>query len=343
MRNVYLISFLIMIFILPHSKYFGQSVSKTGTTAAAFLEIPVGASAIGMGGAYVSVVKDASSLYWNPAGAASIENYEAILSHTNWIADTRFDFAGLVIPLSDFGNVGFSFTSFSMDDMKVRTVEKPDGTGEYFSAGDIAVGVSYARNLSDRFSIGFTAKYIQQNIWHMSAQAFAIDAGTKFKTDLFGGMIIGASMYNFGTPMKMTGRDTRYFISVDPTKLGSNDQIPTEIETDSWDLPLTFQIGVSTNLFNSELYRMSIAIDAIHPNNEYESMNFGLEASFKDFLFLRAGYQNAFLKDSEGGLSLGVGINSKLILSNALLKFDYAYRDFGRLENVHTFSLEIAF
>lgn len=335
--------FILIIFFTAVRMYFPQSVSKSGTTAASFLEIPVGANAVGMGGAYVSVVKDASSLFWNPAGSASIENYEAILAHTNWIAGTRFDFAGLVIPLGDLGNVGFSFTSFSMDDMKVRTVEKPDGTGEFFSAGDMAIGVSYARTLSDRFSIGFTAKYIQQNIWHMSAQAFALDAGTKFKTDLFGGMTIGASMYNFGTPMRMTGRDTRYFISVDPTKQGSNDKIPTNIETDSWDLPLTFQIGVSTDAVRSDIYRLTISADAIHPNNEYESMNFGIEAAFKEFLFLRGGYQNAFMKDAEGGLSFGVGVNSKLILANAFVKFDYAFRDFGRLQNVHTFSLGISF
>ncbi len=52
----------------------------------------------------------------------------------DWIADTKFDYAGLIIPLGDFGNFGFSFTSLSMDDMKVRTVEQPDGTGENFSA-----------------------------------------------------------------------------------------------------------------------------------------------------------------------------------------------------------------
>lgn len=320
-----------------------QNVSKSGTTAAAFLEIPVGAGAIGMGGAYVSVVSDASSLFWNPAGFASTENYEAILTHTSWIAGTSFDYAALVVPLGELGNIGVSFTSLSMDDMKVRTVEKPEGTGEYFSAGDIAIGISYSRNLSDRFSIGFTGKYIQQSIWHMSTIAFALDAGTKFKTDLFGGMTIGAAIFNFGTPMQLSGRDTRYFIRVDDTKQGSNDRIPTNIGTDSWDLPLTLQIGVSTNAINTTDYRLTVAADAIHPNNEYESMNFGFEAAFKEFIFLRGGYQSAFMKDAEGGLSFGVGVSSKLILTDAFVKFDYAYCDFGRLQNVHTFSLGIKF
>lgn len=320
-----------------------QSVSKTGTTAATFLEIAVGASAVGMGGAFVGVADNAATLYWNVGGLANLEQNEAILVHTDWIAETSFDYAGLVIPLDEFGTIGLSFTSLSMDDMKVRTVEKPDGTGEYFSAGDIAVGLSYSRKLTDRFSIGLTVKYIQQNIWHMGASAFAIDAGTVFKTDLLGGMVIGASISNFGTAMRLDGRDTRQFIRVDDTKLGSNDQIPTNIELDEWELPLNIQLGVSTKPWETEDFSVTVAVDAIHPNNNYESINFGTEISYKDFLFIRGGYQSLFLKDAEGGLSFGMGVNSKMLFSQSFVNFDYAYRDFGRLENIHVFSLGIKF
>ncbi|NWF90608.1 MAG: PorV/PorQ family protein [Ignavibacteriaceae bacterium] len=322
---------------------FGQPISKAGTSAANFLEISPGAGAQGIGGAFVSIANDASALYWNASGIATIEQKEIIFVHTNWIAETSFDYAGLVLPLSDFGTLGFSFTSLSMDDMKVRTVDKPDGTGEFFSAGDIAVGVSYANKLTDRFSIGMTVKFIQQKIWHMTASAFALDIGTLFRTDLFGGMVIGASMSNFGTPMKLEGRDARYFIRVDETKTGSNDQIPTNIELDSWDLPLIFQIGVSTYLLNTDNYKIKAAADAVHPSNNYQSMNTGLEFSFKNFLFIRGGYQSLFLKDAEGGLSLGLGMNSRILFSDAMVNFDYAFRDFGRLESIHTFSVGIKF
>lgn len=333
---------LILIFSLLSTGN-AQTVAKRGTTAANFLEIAVGAPAMGMGGAFVSVANDASSLYWNVAGIANAVKYEALITHTDWIAETKFDFAGLVLPLGEFGTLGFSFTSLSMDDMKVTTVEKPEGTGEYFSAGDIAVGISYARNLTDRFSIGLTAKYVQQSIWHMNASAIAIDAGTLFRTDLFGGMIIGASMSNFGTSMQLEGRDARYYIRVDDSKEGSNDQIPVNIELDSWELPLTFQIGVSTYAVNTEDYKLRVAVDAIHPNNDFESVNVGGEFTFMDFIVLRGGYQNLFLQDSEGGLSLGLGVNSKMLFSEAYVNFDYAYRDFGRLQNVHYFSVGVKF
>jgi hypothetical protein len=219
----------------------------------------------------------------------------------------------------------------------------PDGTGEYFSASDLAAGLSYARPLTDRFSVGFTAKFIQQSIWHETASAFAVDAGTTFRTDLFGGMVIGASLSNFGTPMTLSGSDTRQFLRLDPTKQGSSNQIPADIEMDSWDLPLRFQIGFSTNVLENDTYRWTVAFDAIHPNDNYESINVGTEFALRDFIYLRGGFQSLFLTQSEGGLSLGIGVSSNLISSSSMVKFDYAYRDYGRLEGVHTFSVALRF
>ena len=322
---------------------YAQNVSKAGTTAANFLEIAIGARANGMGGAYVSLSDDATALFWNVAGISTIEQNEIALVHTNWIADTKFNFAALVLPLGDFGTLGFSFTSLSMDDMKVTTIEKPDGTGEFFSAGDLAVGISYSRMLTDRFSIGFTVKYIQEKIWHMTATAFSFDAGTLFRTDLLGGLIIGAAISNFGTPLQLEGRDTQYFIRIDETKKGSNESIPTNISLDEWELPLFFRIGISTDAIKTDNVRLIVALDAIHPNNNFPSLNIGTELSFQDFLFIRGGYQSLFIDEAEGGLSFGIGVNSKMLFSENNVQFDYSYRDLGRLEFVHSFSLHVMF
>jgi hypothetical protein len=335
---------IVMIGLLSPELLLGQGVSKTGTVAATFLEIPVGAPAVGMGSAFVSLANDATSLYWNPAGSAWLLQSEVLAMHTTWIADTRFDYASFVLPLEGFGTLGVNFTSLNMDDMKVTTVERPEGTGEYFSAGDMAVGVSYAHRLTDRFTIGFNAKYIQQTIWHESATAFAIDVGTIFRTDLIGGLTIGATLSNFGTPMRMSGRDARQFGMLDPTKQGTNSQIPQDIEMDSWDLPLLFQIGVSTTPLKTDNYRLTIAADALHPNDNYESVNVGGEFAFQDILFLRGGYSSLGLPDREGGLSLGFGLSSNGFLSSSTtIRFDYAYRDMGRLSNINVFSLSARF
>jgi hypothetical protein len=327
---------------------FGQigsrNVAKTGTVAATFLEIPAGAAAVGMGTAYVSNASDASALYWNPAAVARFEKTEVLVNHMSWIADTRYDFAALALPLGEAGTIGVSFTSLGMEDMKVRTVELPEGTGEFFSAADIAVGLSYARKFSDRFAVGATVKFIQQTIWHESASAFALDIGTVFRTDLLGGMVIGATLSNFGTSMKLDGRDTRQFGRVDDTKLGSNDRIASTIEMDSWDLPLLFQIGVSFNPVAVDVYRWTVAVDALHPNDNDESVNVGTELAYSEALFLRAGYSSLFLSEAEGGLSLGFGVNSTLLFSSTTdVKLDYAYRGMGRLGGVNMISLGVRF
>ncbi len=320
---------------------FVSDVSKVGVTAAPFLEIGVGARAIGMGSAYVSMANDASSLYWNPAGIARLERPELLLVHTQWIADMRFDFAGFVLPLGRWGALGLSVTSLGMDDMMVQTVDKPEGTGEFFSAGDIAMALSYAFNLTDRFSFGFTGKFIQQHIWKESAWGIALDVGTLFTTG-FHGMRIGATLSNFGTDMRMTGKDLLVYHDIDENILGNNDRVFAELKTESWPLPLNFQIGVGMEILQNEKRRLTLAVDALHPSDNKESMHLGMEFALRERIFLRAGYQSLFLKDSEEGLTLGGGIWMR-VLGSMELRIDYAYADFGRLQNAQRLSLGIVF
>ncbi|MEX2604216.1 MAG: PorV/PorQ family protein, partial [Gracilimonas sp.] len=263
-----------------------QRVSKAGTTAAEFLKIGVGTRATGMGGAFVAVSDDASALYWNPAGIAGLEKNEIITAHSRWIGDLDFNYVGAVLNLDKIGHVGFSLTMLSMPDMLVRTEEFQEGTGETFDAADYSVGISYAGNVGERFSIGGTVKFIQQRIWHTKAQAFAVDIGSKFKTDFFGGMIIGATIYNFGTDMQMHGRDLRTFVDPDPTSEGNNDQIPVNLETDKWNLPLNFQFGVSLKPIDTRMHSLLVAVDALHPSSNYESVNVGGEYGFQNRVFL---------------------------------------------------------
>ncbi len=318
-------------------------VSKAGTTAAAFLEIPVSSRAMGMGNAYVASALDVSGVYWNPAGITNVSSGQVLIQHSNWLAGTTFDYAALAIRLGELGTVGASVTAFNSGDMEVRNENFPDGTGIYFNASDVAISISYARALTDRFSIGFNAKYIQQSIWHERASGFAIDIGTIFQTDFIGGLRIGASIYNFGTDMHMTGADLRQFHPIDPTKLGTNQNIPEVIETASWPLPLNFQFGLATEAIKASENRLTLAVDAQYPSDNFESLNVGAEYSYKEFFFARAGYQSLFLKDGEGGASLGVGLKHELPFTNVTISFDYSYNDFGRLNGTHAFTLQLSF
>jgi len=324
-----------------HGQLFVKNVSKVGITAAPFLEIGVGARAVGMGGAFVATADDATALYWNPGGLVRLKRSEVIFVHTQWLADFNFDYAGVVLPLGSFGTLGGSVTSFTTSDMAVRTVERPDGTGELFSVGDVAVSLSYARALTDRFSIGFGAKYINQRIWHMSAQGFALDVGTLFVTG-FRGLRIGAALTNFGTDMRLTGKDVLVYHDIDPNKLGNNEQVFARLDTDAWPLPLNFQFGLAMEVLQNRTTRLTLAVDALHPSDNFESLNLGGEAALWNTVFLRGGYKDLLLKHGEESVTLGAGIAQRF-LQNVRVKLDYAYADFGRLENVQRFSLGIEF
>jgi hypothetical protein len=327
--------------VLPARAQFVSNVSKAGTTAASFLEIGVGARAIGMGGAFVATASDASAIYWNPGGLARLQRPEVLFVHTQWLAGMSFDFAGVVIPLGSFGVIGGSVTALSMDELRVRTVERPQGTGEFFDAGDLALTTSYALALTDRFSIGFNAKYIRQSIWKESAEAFAVDFGTLFDTG-FKGLRIGAALTNFGTEMRMMGDDMLVFYDPDPNKLGNNDQIIAELKADSWPLPLTFQGGLAMEIPHGNSSALTVAVEATHPSDNTESIHMGVEYNFRNSFFLRGGYRDLFLRDGEATFTLGAGLYLNLV-GNTRVKLDYAYADFGRLENVQRFSFAVVF
>jgi len=214
---------IILLLTLIMSSTYGQY--KAGTTVAQFLKIGIGSRAIGMGEAFVAVSDDASGLYWNPAGISRSDGPELLFNRTQWIADISVDYVGVILPLGGIGTVGASITSVGMDDMDVTTPYEPDGTGEKFSTSMLAMQATLARNLTDRFSIGFNVKYIQEQIWHMSASGFAIDMGTLFKTQ-FKDMRLGMSISNYGSPMTMSGRDALIRYDPDPNSEGNNDQIP---------------------------------------------------------------------------------------------------------------------
>jgi opacity protein-like surface antigen len=316
-----------------------QSI-KTGTTAAQFLKIGIGPRAVGMGSAFTATSDDISALYWNPGGLANLNNNQAFFNHVNWIADINYDYSALAANVPGFGVLGAFVSILSTNDMPVRTIERPEGTGELFTYSTMAIGLSYARSLTEQFSIGFNVKYINENLWHMSSNAFAMDIGTLYKIPILNEFRIAASISNFGTKMKLSGRD---ILSVKQVGSGSSPNlINTDLELDSYDLPLLFRIGVAVDAVKSSTNRVTIGIDAIHPNDHTEYINTGVEYSWNEIIFLRGGYNSLFELDSEKGLTLGFGLQYRII---DLIKIglDYAYQDFGRLSNVQYFSFNINF
>ena len=336
-----LFAFFIISIPLKAQRISSSSISKVGTTIAQFLKIDVSARSIGMGGSFVAVANDASAIYINPAGLARVNGYQAMFTHTEWIAGTQYDFGAISLNLTDIGSIGLMVSSFSSGDMDVTTVQDPDGTGERFDVQDLLVGLSYSRNLTDNFSIGFTGKFIYQRIWHSEASTLAMDVGTLFNTP-FWGVVLGASIRNFGAKMKLDGRDSKFAYDPDPRNTGNVNVVNAQYELKEYPLPLYFQVGLSKTLRFGDKNRLIIAVDAVTPNDNYEAVNTGLEYAWNESVFLRAGYKSLFQDDTEEGMTAGLGLSFRLE-GTIKLQIDYAYADFGRLDNSQRFTLMLHF
>lgn len=340
-RITYSSTFWLMLAILFTGQLFAQPTTKVGTTAAQFLKMGVHPRGVAMGEAFVGLGDDISALFWNPAGIARSNNRELSFSHSNWFADIGFYYAAASASLGRSGNIGLAVTHVDYGEMDIRTEKQQDGTGERFSAGDISMALSYARNLTDRFSIGGSVKYIQQQIWHMTAPSMAVDLGVLFITQ-FKDIRLGMSITNFGLDMTLRGRNTRVTHDPDPTMEGNNDQINAHYELDSWPLPLSFRVGIAGNIINSRSLRWLFAIDALHPNDNSEYVNLGTEVGFSNMLFIRAGFRTLFVVDREGGPTLGAGIRWPMA-PGVKIKVDYSWADYGLLHNTQRLALSVEY
>lgn len=309
-----------------------------GTTALSFLEIPAGARATSMGEAFVAVVDDHSSLYWNPAGMSQIGGNEAGFQHTEWFVDTQLSYASAVIQL-DKSYLGAHLYLFDGGLMDVTTIYYPDGTGEQFSVQDISLGLSYASALTESFSIGGTLKMLQSRIWRMRASSMAIDLGFQYQTP-FNRMKLGFCISNFGGEMRLNGDNTFVRLDPEPKTSGDNDGTPAELYLKKWDLPLIFRIGLNYTVIKQLDHKLRVSTDAVYPNNNNNYLNIGFEYAYRNTIFLRSGYAHLFLPNNYGQGHLRAGIGIKI--SNKL-KFDFAYSERGDLGDVNTLGISVNF
>jgi len=315
--------------------------SKVGTSAAPFLHIPVGAKAIAMGGAFTAIGDDPATLYWNP-GAVSRSNKNRIYAmQTNWLVGSKHQWIGAQIQLGSADAVGFSINMLNYGDREpITTVEEPNGTGEYWEASDLAFGVSYSRNLTDRFSIGGTVKYIQQQIWHETSSQFGMDVGLLFITQ-FSGLRIGATIRNYGGDFRMEGRDLIEQVDLDTQASGNNETIVAYLKTDYWPMPLVFSVGAAMPVIDQRFLKVTVAADAVRPTDNMETVNTGVEVLISKMIGIRMGYQSLFGEDNEQGLTAGLGLILPVKYADIIV--DYSYQDFGLFGDITTMSLSIGF
>ncbi len=295
--------------VLPVASGEDEGVARsTGTPRAAegaeFLLLPVGARAVGMGGAVTGLRGSGDLLLWNPAGVAGLESVGLVFSHSETVFDTQSDVISLLWPFQSVGTLGFTY-------YLVDTGDQPSTSSEGVVQGNINFRnqeflLTFAGRIVSRLELGVNYKIIQlvfrcdglcAGQQSFTRTTHAVDLGMIY--DRFAGLPIalGASIRHLGFPLK-----------------GATEEDP---------LPTRVRFGVAYHVLTpkaeNQMFGLALAMDFQDQWRDLGSPDvmFGSEFGVGEVFFLRAGY--AFLESGLGGPSMGLG-----------LEVQWFYLDFSR-------------
>ncbi len=300
---------------------------RAGTSVFTFLKIGVGARTAGMGNAGVSLANDATSLYWNPAAASQLGRSDFTISHTRWPAEMEYSYIGYVQKLNEHIYLGFSAGALYTDPMDVTTVYHPYGNGDYFNYGDMFLGLTLSHKMTDRFSYGFTVKYVEETLADLDMKTVLLDLGTYYWTG-FKSLRFCVSLVNFGSQSKPGGTYLK------PIKDGGNEDANYAL----FSPPTEFRIGAAMDIIEGEKFSTLLSCQLNHPVDNFEYFVFGLEETIYNQLFLRVGWLG---NQSERSWTTGAGANFNI--SGLNFSADYAWSDFGVLGDVQRIQMSVKF
>ena len=360
------------------------NLSFAGVRAAEFLTIPVGARGIALGDAYTAVADDISAIWYNPAGLGLMENAQIMATIVDYTMDLTYSFVGGATPVGD-GRVvlGGFFGYLDIGEMKITTVENPNGDGRVFGAYDFQMGGSVALTFSDRFTGGLNLKYVHQDVFNnISGNAFAIDAGGIYHTDFAGREIkLAFAVQNLGTNITMDGPVLNAPIGAEgrgetgtatvPDGYGDYSTDPEAImrrtvregayRTHTYHLPTVVKLALSYNLYSSANTNLLVTGEFDRNNYMPTSYSAGTELNYNFTSYLsgaaRLGWKiqtDEFTQDADNfGVAyngddptfrgLSFGGGIKRNIRSRTLEFNYAYRNKGRLSADNFFSVAFGF
>lgn len=332
---------LVLVILLAAGELFAGGGSRNGTTGATQLLIPVGARGVAMSGSTLVGATGVEGLYWNPANIASGEyNTSVMFSHMQHIADINVEYGAVATNIEGFGSIGLSLKSLGIDEIPITTVQNPDGTGQNFKPSFMILGLTYARMLSDRISVGLTANIVSERIDLVSATGLAFNLGVSYKNlGNVDGLSFAVVLKNLGPQMKYDGTGLNVkAISTDLSR-------PTQwykIDAASFELPSTLELGFGYNYkFNES---NAFVLNGVFQNSNFygDEYKFGAEYAYNNLFFIRAGYTLLEGVGDDGnifGLTAGAGINYDL--GGIGFKFDYAFRETKFFDNNHVFTVQL--
>ncbi len=320
MKKNILSAVLICTFILSGSSLFAQN-QKLAQTGMKFLSLSLDARASGLSQATTALENKSASLFYNPAGMARQANFvDVSLGLVQYIADIKYQFGGITFAPSEgrYGVVGISLMNVNYGDF-MGTVRADNTQGFVdvgtFSPKAMAIGLGYAKALSEKFAVGGNIKYVYQSLGtsvvnsnpttgsliteENKANVIAFDFGVLYKT--------GFKSLTFGMDVRNFSREVRY-------------------KQDGFQLPLVFKIGLAMNIIDifpqidNDMHSFTFSVDASHPRDYPEQVSVGGEYTFMKLVSIRAGYTTP--TDIEK-FSAGIGLKHRFYTFD--FGIDYSY------------------
>jgi hypothetical protein len=304
---------------------------RAGTSGFQFLKISPDARAAAMGETVAANAFDASALFWNPALAAQIERPQFGLSHTRYYTGISVDYVAALYRLGGF-TVGASVHALNSGDMDVTTEFQPFGTGETFRLIDIAAGLTVAQQLSDLFSYGVTARYVQESVAGLTARTAVFDLGIFYRIGTTGAQM-AVAIRNFGLDGRPSGDLERLVVG--------GEGVVVENDFEALTPPTTFLLGLSYSVLPPEAANaLTVSGQLTNPNDHAESFNVGAEYVWNRTLALRAGYR--FGVEEFDLPSVGAGVMVPGLPGGIGARFDYAFSRLELLGTVHRVGLNLS-
>ncbi len=332
---------LVATFLFMSSALHGQKVASTSFQ---FLKVVPSARGAALGEAYSVWATGAEAAFWNPAGLARVEGIEFFSTYVDWLFDAQQGALAFAMPMRRLGAIAAQLQYIDFGEFEetstarpyINDPEHPGFTGRSFRPFGCVVGVAYARDLTDKFSVGLGAKYAYQSLFSEKEVTAMIRPGVyeDVKTWASGVLFDFGIRYNTGYRSIHLGSAVQNF--------GANVKFAKE----SHPVPLLFRFGIGADLVGrqglvmsgSEDQRLGVVADIFHPNDYDQQVHLGAEYEFRGLLALRCGYKFNYDFD---GLTLGAGLRGA---TGGLVFFlDWSYGDMGMyLGNVQRISVRMS-
>ncbi len=315
LHSVYYTFFSVTVFLLILIDGAALASGSAGTSGAGFLEIGVGSRPLGMGEAFTAATDDINSIYYNPAGLATLRYPVMQIMHQELILDSRFENVSAAFPLFT-GFAGFASSVFWVPPFDKIDVDGNVTGKVYFY--NTSFTATYAQSLGF-MEIGGSLKYIYQKIDTLSVHSAAMDIGILKRLYMYSPF--DAPIRNFTLGMSLQNIGTR----------AKDDPLPRMMRFGG-SYYLTKWLGLNVDLMqyfidSSDLYDFTYGFD------ESLRINTGLELNYYNILFLRSGYRF----NDAGTYSFGLGFNYSI--KDVGFSVDASYSDTGIFGPVYSFTI----